>query len=420
VKIYESTFVRQVFTIFSGGVVAQIIPFLVEPLLTRIYTPEEFALFAQFISFTTLFTIVATARYELAIMLPNTLRLSVNILALSFIISFITSVVSVVIIAIFGKHIVKFLNNEPLLNYLWLSPFAILFAGMFQALNYWMLRNKRFGMISINRVFQTILNSFGNILLGFMKFKALGLILSFLFAQILSFLLYLFHFIRKDKRSISLINKVEIKEMAIQYSDFPKINSLHAFIDVFQQSIVIFLLSYFFLFDDVGYYSRTYRLLMAPVSLLGASIGQVFFQRASQYYSDGKSIHTIVVKTLRNLAIVAIPIFFVLALFAPMLFEWFLGEGWSRAGVMARFICPWVMFSFIISPVSTIPIILGQQRKSFVFSLIGNSLIVLSILIGAIFFHDIYISLLIVSITMSVYFIILLFWFLKISSDNNK
>jgi len=125
VKIYESTFVRQVFTIFSGGAIAQIIPFLVEPLLTRIYTPEEFALFAQFISITTLFTIVATARYELAIMLPNTLRLSVNILALSFIISFITSVVSVVIIAIFGKHIVKFLNNEPLLNYLWLSPFKI-------------------------------------------------------------------------------------------------------------------------------------------------------------------------------------------------------------------------------------------------------------------------------------------------------
>ncbi len=415
-KFFESKFVRQVFTIFSGSAIALIVPFVVEPLLTRIYTPEEFAIFAQFVSFTSMFAIIATARYELAIMLPKTMRLSVNILALSFVISVSVSAVSFIIIAIFGKTIVKLLNNEPLLSYLWLTPIAVLTAGMFQALNYWMLRNKRFSLISLNRILQTFVNSFGNIVLGLLKFKVLGLIISYLFGLLFSFGLYLFHFLRKDKRSIRFINQAEIKEMAISYSDFPKINSLHAFTDVFQQSLVIFLLSYFFLFDDVGYYSRTFRLLMVPVSLLGASIGQVFFQRASQYFSEGKNIREIAVKTFRTIVFFAIPLFIVIALIAPTLFEWFLGEGWSRAGMMARYITPWIMFSFIVSPVSTIPLIVGKQRTAFLFSLGGNSLIILSILFGAVYFQNIFDSLLIVSIAMSIYFIILLNWLLKISS----
>lgn len=413
-----SPFLKSVITIFTGGAIAQVIPFMVEPILTRIYTPEEFALFAQFISFTTLFTIIATARYELAIMLPNSERKSINILALSLIISILIAFISLIIVLLFRFPIAHFLNNEKLTFFLWLTPITVLFAGLYQTFNYWSLRNKRFGLISISRIIQTTTNSSGNIIFGLLKWGSKGLIISFLIGQFTSFLSFISKFIQSDKRTTQLINKKEIMELASSYSDFPKINSLHAFTDILQQSLVIFLLSYFFTSDDVGYYSRTYRLLIAPVSLIGTSVGQVFFQRASSEYAKGNNISQFVLKNLKMMLWVAVPFLIIISTMAPQIFGWFLGNGWEQAGFYAQYISLWLTMSILISPISTIPLIVGKQKQAFLLSLLGNSLIVLSVWIGGYFFKNIKISLLLISASMFIYFTFVLYWFIKISENH--
>ena len=70
-NIRASEFVKNVFTIFTGNVVAQAIPFLMEPVLARIYSPDDFAVVSVYLAVANLFSIVATGRYELAIMLPK-------------------------------------------------------------------------------------------------------------------------------------------------------------------------------------------------------------------------------------------------------------------------------------------------------------------------------------------------------------
>jgi O-antigen/teichoic acid export membrane protein len=414
-RYLASPFIKSVITIFTGGAIAQVIPFIVEPILTRIYSPEEFALFAQFVSFTTLFTIVATARYELAIMLPKTERKSINVFALSLIFSMVITIISFLTVLLFRFPIAHFLKNEKLSIFLWLTPIAVLFAGLYQALNYWSLRNKRFGLISISRIVQTTINSGGNILFGLLKWGSKGLIVAFIIGQFTSFFSFLGKFFRSDKRTVKLINKKEMKEMATHYSDFPKINSLHAFTDILQQSLVIFLLSYFFTSDDVGYYSRTFRLLIAPISLIGSSVGQVFFQRASSEYAQGKNIREFVVKNLKMMLWVAIPFLIIISIFAPHIFGWFLGKGWEQAGFYARYISLWLTMSIIISPISTIPLIVGKQKQAFLLSLLGNSLIILSVWTGGYFFKDIKISLMLISSSMFIYFSFVLYWFVKIS-----
>lgn len=414
-QYYYSPFIKSVLTIFTGGAIAQVIPFIVEPVLTRIYTPEEFALFAQFVSFTTLFTIVATARYELAIMLPKTERKSINVFALSLIISMVVTIISFIIVLLFRFPIAHFLKNDKLCIFLFLTPIVVFIAGLYQALNYWSLRNKRFGLISISRIVQTTINSGGNILFGLLKWGSKGLIVAFIIGQFISFFSFLGKFFRSDKRTVKLINKKEMKEMATHYSDFPKINSLHAFTDIVQQSLVIFLLSYFFTSDDVGYYSRTFRLLIAPVSLIGSSVGQVFFQRASSEYAQGKSIREFVIKNLKIMLWVAIPFLIVISTLAPQIFGWFLGKGWEQAGFYARYISLWLTMSILISPISTIPLIVGKQKQAFLLSLFGNSLIIISVWIGGFFFKEIKISLMLISLTMFIYFLFILFWFVKVS-----
>ena len=83
----KSDFTRNVLTLMTGTTIAQAIPVAISPLLTRIYAPEDFGVYALFISLATIFGSVANARYELAIMLPKKDEDAINIFALGFIIN---------------------------------------------------------------------------------------------------------------------------------------------------------------------------------------------------------------------------------------------------------------------------------------------------------------------------------------------
>ncbi|MEA1954756.1 MAG: hypothetical protein U9O24_10240 [Campylobacterota bacterium] len=67
----KSEFSRNVLTLMTGTTIAQAIPIAISPILTRIYTLEDFGIFALFIAITAIFGSIANGRYELAIMLPK-------------------------------------------------------------------------------------------------------------------------------------------------------------------------------------------------------------------------------------------------------------------------------------------------------------------------------------------------------------
>jgi O-antigen/teichoic acid export membrane protein len=150
-KKLSSEFARNSLTIFTGNVIAQAIPFLAEPVLARLYTPEDFAVLAVYLSVANLFSIIATARYELAIMLPKEDRKAANVLGLSVLISFAVSFISFLIVLFFNSNICRILHNEDVSIYLYLVPLSVLSVSWYQIFNYWNSRKKE---ISECNVFQ--------------------------------------------------------------------------------------------------------------------------------------------------------------------------------------------------------------------------------------------------------------------------
>ena len=51
----KSEFTRNVLTLMTGTTIAQAIPIAINPILTRLYTPEDFGVFALFIAITSIF-----------------------------------------------------------------------------------------------------------------------------------------------------------------------------------------------------------------------------------------------------------------------------------------------------------------------------------------------------------------------------
>jgi len=67
----KSEFSRNVLTPMTGTTITQAIPIAISPILTRIYTPEDFGVLALFVAITAIFGGIANGRYELATMLPK-------------------------------------------------------------------------------------------------------------------------------------------------------------------------------------------------------------------------------------------------------------------------------------------------------------------------------------------------------------
>jgi O-antigen/teichoic acid export membrane protein len=207
--------------------------------------------------------------------------------------------------------------------------------------------------------------------------------------------------------------------MAIAYQDFPKVNSAQAFGDMLKQSGEIFLLSYYYLQEQVGLYSRTLRLLFAPTALIGNAVAQVFYQKASETYHKTQNIRKISLQVLMVLACISLPFYLVVFFWGENLFAWFLGENYRMAGMYGKYLVPYLFFRFITSPVSQIPLIVNKQKQAFLWSLCGHSMYLLAIIIGGIY-HDILMGFTLLSLFMSVYYIGIILWFIKISGNKKQ
>ena len=97
----KSEFSRNVLTLMTGTTIAQAIPIAISPILTRIYTPEDFGVFALFIGVVGVISVIATLTYEQAIILPKYDKYAINIFMLSLILILFTSIFSFIIIFLF-------------------------------------------------------------------------------------------------------------------------------------------------------------------------------------------------------------------------------------------------------------------------------------------------------------------------------
>lgn len=86
-KYRTSPFAQNVSVLASGSIVAQVISVLISPVLSRIYSPEDYGLLAVFLSVLNMFAVVLCFRYELAIVLPKDESDAINLVKLCLMIS---------------------------------------------------------------------------------------------------------------------------------------------------------------------------------------------------------------------------------------------------------------------------------------------------------------------------------------------
>lgn len=360
-KIIQSEFARNVLTLTSGTAFAQLIPLLLAPILSRIYSPEEFGRLALYLSIVQILGAISSGRYELAIMLPKDKKGGIQLTLLSVFITFLVSLLTLISVLIFSDNIALFLGDPKLSQWLFFVPLSVLLMGMFNALNYFNTREKEFKNIAKANVFKSMGGNITQLALGIAKFTSGGLIVG----QVTS------HFFGNVKMARTFLgNKdiikntkfIEVKELAIRYIDFPKFSVWGIFFNTIAVNLTNFFVSYFYSLKDVGFYSYAFRYIGLPSTLIGNSIGQVFFQKLSEVRGDGSLAYEVFRNTFKKLAIIGFLIFCPTFFVIEYIFVWVFGEQWEIAGKFAKFLTPLFYVRFVFGPISLVNIVYEKQK----------------------------------------------------------
>lgn len=407
-KIKSNKFLKNVSILMSGTILVQIIPMVISPLLTRLYTPEDFGVYTVFTSIITFLFIISTLRYEMAIVLPKQNKDALSLVIGSMVISILLTIITFLIFIVYGDYM-SLLNNNNYLKYL--SPLLIIFFAFSQVMFYWFSRQKDYRMINRARLGGSIGMNFTQLALGVVSLGKLGLIIGYFLNFLLQFLIYLKHFLKLDFKSVKKENVIfNFKK----YKKFPMINFPHALIDSINQQGIIFIGVYFFGASFVGQYGLMMRVLKAPVSIIGTTIGQVFYQSISEIYNRTGDISNQVKKMLFSLSAISLIPSIILFVLAPDLFAFIFGEAWREAGNYSRLLMPYIYFHFITSPLSMVPLVVNKQGTFFLLSTFSNILFIGLFFIGG-YFNDIKLTFKLISTIFPFYYLYLLSWIYKIS-----
>lgn len=378
----KSEFSRNVLTLMTGTTIAQAIPIAISPILTRIYTPEDFGVFALYIAISSIIAVIATGRYELAIMLPKKDEDAINIVVLSIIISFFVSFISLIIVFIFNTQITNLLGNQEISNWLYFIPMTVLLTGIFQSFNYWSNRKKQYKRLAVSKVIQSSTTVSTNLTMGFNGFSSSGLILGGVLGQGIATGILTRMIWKEDSHRLNQMKRLKIFSMIRKYKKLPIYNLPNAIIDGFRLSGISILIAKFFTTATLGQFSLAWKMVQTPMSLIGSSLSQVFFQKISS--CNKKDLYRIVMKFILQASIVSAPIFLFIFFFAVDVFMFVFGDNWKLAGEAASVMTPWLFLNFITSPLSTLFITLNKQDIMLIFA-IFYMIIPLSLIY---FFHE--------------------------------
>lgn len=391
----------------TGTTIAQAIPIAISPILTRIYTPEDFGVFALYMSVTSIISVVATGRYELAIMLPKKDEDAINILALSIGITLFVSLITLFIVTLFNAAITRLLGNQEISNWLYFMPFTILLTGVYQSLRFWCNRQKQYKNLAINRVTQSTVTATANLSLGSVGLGSGGLVIGGVIGQSLATFLLSKMINTMEQGIFKKVKKLKIIALCKRYINFPKFDILASLSSVSARELVYILFNSLFSATIAGYYYLTQRVLGLPLSILASSILDVFKERASKDYKQYGDAKAIYISTFKKLILLSTIPSILLYIFAIDIFTFFFGKNWIIAGEYTQILTPMLFLRFISNPLSFMIYISEKQKVNiigqflFLFSTVisfylaetpYNVVLLLSIFFSLIYIYYLYVS----------------------------
>jgi len=373
---------RAVLTLVAGGAVAQALPLLLGPWLTRLYTPQQFGVYHLFAAVSANLAVVACARYEFALPLVGDAADAAALRGLCLrVLAGVTGASAI------GAALWFACSRDGWTGWL---PVAVAVLGWLSLATLWATRAQAYRALAVARVVQyggASLAQAGAALLGA---GVQGLIVAPLAAAAAAAAV-----LRLPLDDAARPAPARWRELARRFRDFPLLNTPHAFMGALQDTAAIGLIAAWQGPVAAGFWGLSLRYLKAPATLVGGAVSQALYPQLAAHGASAdhdadahaplrvtREGRAAVRRVMAGLAAIAAPLVLLLWAFAPWAFEALFGAGWRGAGELARTLGLYIGVHFVAAPLAVVTLAWGAQAWALRLALVGQVAFVAALAAG--------------------------------------
>lgn len=353
---------KNFFILTTGTSFAQALPIILSPIITRLYTPQDFGYLSFYLSIISITSVIATARYELAIVLPKDRVDAINLLKVCFVISIFISIVLLTLLIFFENTIYSFFNIEKQSFFLYFIPLSFLLIAFFQSLNYFFIREKAFTNVSASKMGQSISMVLSRICFGALKFSFWGLIISEIIGNLVALAVLIKKYVSIFKKNEEILNNTNFSNIIKRYKEFPLYNLVPTFLDSLTLSLPTFFVTKCYSTDTAGHLGLCTRILTIPATVLSTSLAQILLQKITEMRRKNEKVLYFVFNIIKKGVLFSLVPALILFLFSQKLFVIIFGNKWLQAGLFAQYLSIPFFLRLIVSPLSIIFISFEKVR----------------------------------------------------------
>lgn len=366
----QGGFLKAVSVLVGGTAFAQLLTIISLPIITRLYTPEQFSVFAIYVSMLGVLGAICCLRFEIAIPIPEDKKEAISLSVLAIASNIIFSILLCLVIFLFSKPLLTWMGKAEILDYIWWLPVGVFFTGLFTTFQYWATRQKQYNVIAKARVFQSVTGSIAQIILGLLGYGIFGLIFGQVIKSSVGMIKLAKNFYQDCHQYVKTENIGNLKYIFNKNIQFPKYSVWDALANTASIQLPIMIIALLSTGGEAGFLMLAMQLLAIPMTFIGSAVSQVYLAEAPAKFENGE-IGEFTVQVLENILLIGVSVLMVIGVLSPVLVKYIFGQQWSGMGIVISWMIPWFIFQLIASPISMIVHMIGKQREWLQFVLFG-------------------------------------------------
>lgn len=369
-RVREARFVRYVSILVGGTVASRLILGLSLPMITRLYSPGDFALLAVYVATLALIGSVANLRLGRTIPLPADDAEAANLLALSLFAAIGFGALLALPVIAAPKRMTDLLGQPDFLPLLWMIPVGVFLAAAYQALQFWASRKRRYSLVARTRIGRAVGGAGTQLGFGAVSITPFGLLFGHMIYGGLGIFTLARDLLRNERAALAAISPGGMWRALKEYRRFPIYSVPEALANSAGVQVPVILIAAVAAGPEAGYLALAMQVMALPMALVGQSVAQVFIAEAPDRMRAG-TLPAFTRRTSLMLFKLGSMVLIPVGVLSPYVFAPLFGSDWGRAGEIVLWMTPWHVLQFAASPVSAVLHVTGHLRRAMVLQFFG-------------------------------------------------
>lgn len=395
-----------------SSTISFIISIGLSPIMTRLYTPEDYGVFSLINTIGLFIATLAMFSIQSAFSIEKSFLKKVQLLGLLSniaILTFFLVLIITMLLFIFIPEITWYYLLLPIL------VLGVITQRIFFSLS---VSHEKFTNIAKARVIHPFIAKSFSIIAAFISHSnALFLII---FESLGYFIQTYILFKNKETKNLKkYFSKIfDFKsQMKIlkRYKKFASYHHLSNLIFMGFSMIQVLIISINYSEYETGIFSLANSMTSLPVQLISLALASVLYTKMINIYKNNKSLYNFVKKVIFSFGLLGLIPYGIIYFYGSDIFSLVFGDKWSMSGTVASIICLYIYVYFIFMPIDSVFRVLNKLKIKFMIDLILLSTILTIFYISSIK-NSFIESIQYLSVSLFIYYLLLTFVVVYISS----